>query len=236
MNTDLLASYTELNRRIDDLIALERQLVAAADKFGLKMKSAPPATYSQLRNSPASLTEYVLKNVKAVLSVFQICSVEQIDPWDDREFFRLSMKGLGLSFPSDFLNCVSEGDVIEGYDFNRKQIFRNMAFMQNSGYSLVEMLANEWPTLFDRASIVTEQMISFCDDILWKANKTIPFNIPIHYVRERESAERLLWEISFRYLSPLFSGPNKPFGILGTFRLRAVESSENESLAPVTFI
>jgi len=232
MNFDL-ADQSNGKKRMK-LILLEKQLIDIAARFNLTMKSAPAKTYLHLESSPESLFNYVIDSAQKILGVFRVCLSEDIDPWDDGEFFRLSMKGMGITFPSDFLDHITSGDVIEGYDFDRKQVFRNMAFMQNSGYSLIEMLANEWPALFDRSKMVTDQMIAYCDDILWKANKTIPFNIPVHYVRERESSERLLWEISFRYLSPLFSGPDKPFGILGTFRLKPVEL--NSPIERISFI
>lgn len=211
---------------IAELIRLEKELNAVATDFGLSLKSSPQSTFIHLSNSSAQHVQNVTDQVAHTVAAFKTCAVENVDAWDDVEFFQISMRRMGLSFPSDFLNNVTQGDCIEGYDMSRFQIFRNLPFMEKSSYSLVDMLSYEWPLLFDRSMVITEQMMSFCDEILWKANRTIAFNIPRHYVRELQSSERQVLDVTFKYLSPLFSGPNKPFGILGTCQVRPINGED----------
>jgi hypothetical protein len=211
---------------IEGLFKLENELNAMALRFNLKLRASPPDIRAHLAGLSGERLAGISHNLEAVLSVFRICASEDIDPWDDREFFKLSMQALRLSFPSDFPDNVGFGDLIEGYDMNRLQIFRNLRFMELSSYSLMQILAHEWPQLFDRADAITERMISYCDQILWTANRTIAFDIPLHFIRELRSKERQVLEVRFKYLSPLFSGPNQPFGILGTCQVKQVETAK----------
>lgn len=217
--------------RIESLLLLENDLARAAQPHCLRMKRTPDFRKRELLGLGADRFGAMEENMTSLLDVLTVCSLEQIDPWDDREFFRLSMRSLRLSYPSDCIQNFVSGDLVEVYDMNRLQVFRNMQFMEYSNYSLIEILSIEWPKLFDRAAVITEKMIQFCDDTLWLKNQTIPFNIPAHYMRELQTDERQTYEIRFRYISPIFSGPNQPFGILGTCACRLISSTGKDNVA-----
>ncbi|MGZ3722406.1 MAG: hypothetical protein ACXVA9_05720 [Bdellovibrionales bacterium] len=208
----------------EGLFELEHKLIALAADFKLNLHRSPPVIRTHLANLSAPALADVFAGMNTLIQNFQTCMEEDIDPWDDVEFFKLSMRSQGLSYPGDFLDNVARGDLIEGYDMKRLQVFRNMRFMELSSYSLMEILSYEWPLLFDRANAITTEMISYCDEILWTANRTIPFDIPLHFIRELRSEERQLLEVRFKYLSPVFSGPNQPFGLLGTCSVKQVNA------------
>lgn len=217
--------------KVETLFQIENDLVRAAAPHGLEMKR----TKLQFRNLLSTISpdrlHAVESNMVSVLDVLTVCTNEEIDPWNDHEFFRLSMRSLQLSSPKDCLDNVKSGDLIEGYDLNRMQVFRNLQFMEYSNYSLIEILAFEWPMLFERSQAITEKMITFCDETLWSKNQTIPFNVPTHYMRELQTEHRQLYEIRFKNISPLFSGPDKPFGILGTCDCKLLKADPNDNLA-----
>ncbi|MBX3022320.1 MAG: hypothetical protein KF799_11660 [Bdellovibrionales bacterium] len=232
---DSMLANAPVNRPdIRKLMEIENILIDVASRFSLSLLRAPHSAYLHLSKSNPSVTATATKNLSELTESLLTCAAEDKNPWDDAEFFRISMRRMGLSYPPDFLDHVQQGDLIEGYDMNRIQIFRNMTFMQKSGYSLIEIMCYDWPTLFDRSSAITNKMLSYCDEILWQANRTIPFEIPHHFQRERQSGERLMWEVQFRHLAPLFSGPNNPFGLLGTCRVKPIDASN--PLEKVTFV
>lgn len=216
--------------KIESLFSLENELIIAAQLFGLELVR----TKSERRESLGSITPRrfteVESNLMSLLEAFKFCALEGIDPWNDREFFKICMKFLGLTAPSDSLDHITSGGLIEGYNMERLQVFRNLQFMEYTGHSLVDIMTVEWPLLFDRAQMITDQMIAYCDETLWIKNKTIPFNIPVHYMRELNSDKRRLYRIHFKTLSPLFSGPNKPFGILGTSECIPIDSGVDDNL------
>ena len=223
-------SYIE-PAKVETLLILENDLVKATVPFGLKMKRTKAHHIEALMR--LSLAKYleIENHMASLLDVFATCTTEGIDPWDDREFFRLSMRALQLSYPTDCLDHVRSGDLVEGYNMERLQIFRNLRFLEYSNYSLLEILSIEWPLLFERAQVITEKMITFCDETLWSKNRTIPFNVPTHYMRELQTIERQLYEIKFKTISPLFSGPDRPFGLLGICRCRLLDVEQSSNLA-----
>lgn len=217
--------------QVESLLLLENDLILAARPHRLQMKRTPDFRKRDLLGLSAGKFSAMEENMASLLDVLTVCSTEQIDPWDDREFFRLSMRSLRLSYPSDCTQNFVSGDLVEIYDLNRLQVFRNMQFMEYSNYSLIEILSIEWPKLFDRAAAITERMIQFCDQTLWAKNQTIPFNIPPHYMRELQTDQRQTYEIRFRYISPIFSGPNQPFGILGTCACRLISAPTKDNVS-----
>lgn len=229
---DALANAAFLARpELKRIEQLEKAVTAITKRFGLVLKTSDAATYLHLATVSPETFHLIETQLGHTLRAFETCASEDADPWDDKHFFRISMRGMGLTFPADFLDHVGEEDLIEGYDMNRFQIFRNMRFMEKSSYSLLDMLSYDWPMLFERSSAITQKMISYCDEILWAANKTIRFDIPRHYIRELRSTEKQMMEVDFQALSPLFAGPDRPFGLVGTCRVHLLESSqENDSL------
>ncbi|MGZ3722407.1 MAG: hypothetical protein ACXVA9_05725 [Bdellovibrionales bacterium] len=212
---------------IEQLFNLEDELNECAGKFGLELKSSPASLAPKMRFLLASKAQSVAANLTNLIQNLDTCWDDGIDPWNDREFFLLSMRSMELTFPKDFLNHLSEGDLIEGYDMNRVQTFRNMRFMELSTYSLLEVQSAEWTALYERPPEITEKMISFCDELLWQANRTIPFNIPVHFIRELRSEDKRIFEIKFKYLTPLFSGPNQPYGMLGSSKVEVIRGAKS---------
>jgi hypothetical protein len=195
------------------------------------MRKTPAYRHKALHQISPQLFKLIEENMSSVLDVFTTCTTENINPWDDQEFFRLSMRALGVSFPADCMRYMSSGDIIEGYNRDRLQIFRNLRFIECSNYSLLEILSTEWPLLFERSAAITNQMITYCDETLWSKNRTIAFNIPKHYVRELQTAEHQVYEIGFKTISPLFSGPDRPLGILANCNCLLLESKRYDNLA-----
>jgi hypothetical protein len=211
--------------QVERLFLVEQQLVKAAQPFGLRLRHSPTSIQHRLEELTPEFGTAIEGNMKRLIADFATCQTKFLDPWNDSEFFRLSMRSLGVTYPADFLSHVSEGDLVEGYDMSRFQVFRNMRFMETTGYSLMEILSYEWPALFDRPAQITNTIISYCDEILWASNRTIELNVPLHLIREVRSHDPQVCEVNFKYLAPLFAGPNRPYGMLGTCRARVLEKS-----------
>lgn len=223
---------SDLNLRFahgTDLIRLEHTIIALAGKFGLILKPASPAIMTHLVTLDISKLSSISANLNLLKSSFQNCISENIDPWDDTEFFRLSMRTFGVIYPSDFVSTLDPDTLIEGYDANRFQIFRNMRFMETSSYSLLEIQSYEWPMLFDRSSRITDSIIEYSDEVLWINNRTISLDIPEHYIKEVRTERPQILQVKFKHMCPLYSGPGKPYGALVTCKARVVDTIAADS-------
>ena len=222
--------------RLDDKRTLVRSLLQLEDAVlkrlaGLGVSSRRSS--AGIRDHLLSLETVVLGRIESKLIAFlralDMTETEGIDPFDDKKFLQLSMRQIGVSFPLDLLEKMTTEDLIEGYDGDRMQVFRNLRFMETSSYSLLEILSHDWPTLFNRSSAITDHLISYSDEILWANNRTIDLAVPTHYIQERRALDPQVLEIEFRHLAPLYTGPGRPFGFIATCRARVVETKAMRS-------
>ena len=218
------------------ILNLEERLIRQTYDFGHRMRRSPGSLGSYLTSLPQSALEGLIQNLSKMVDILDTCVEENVDPFDDREFFRLSMREMKLSYPADFLKRIKSEDIIEAYDMNRHQIFRNMRFMEASSYSLTEMLSQEWPTLFERSSQITALIIKATEQDMWSANTIIDSNIPKHFIRELLSREPQVCEIQHKFFAPLFSGPNQPAGILSVCQGRVLSQLADVHIDNLTFI
>lgn len=213
----------------ETLLKLESELVKIASGFHLSLKETSSQNIPFLNEIEPIRFHTICHNLENLKKIFFTCESTQTDPWDDQKFLSLSMKALGLSFPQDFLTGSTTEDLVEGYDLDRFQVFRNMRFMETSMYSLVEIQSYEWPALFDRASLITNQIIKYCDQILWDNNKTLPVDIAEHYIKEMRTEDQQILAVKFKNICPTFAGPNRPYGFLISCNARIVEANAKDS-------
>ena len=197
-----------------NLFELEKKLAVQLAAFSCTSRFAPRRIVKRFEMMTTSELEFLGKNVSNFTTCLEVAEETGTDPWDDTAFLILTMRHLGLSFSKDFLDVLAPKHVVEGYDMYRRQIFRNLHFMEVSNYSLLEVLSYDWPMLFHRDSDVTNAIIRQAEQDMWSNNRVIPAEVPVHYIRELLSDEPQICEVQQQYFAPLFSGPNNPGGIL----------------------
>lgn len=175
-----------------------------------------------------SVTERETDSAAKALQHFQaalvICEETNESPWDHHNFLRVSLQQMGMHCPDDFLSTFEHDDLIEGYDLNNIQIFRNLKYMQVCGYSLEDVLTHSWPELYERSSRITDELLGNIRGV-FESGQTTALKISTHYMKERISKNRQVSEVTFRYMAPIFSRPGVPVGVLVSSRARIVDEA-----------
>ncbi|MEZ0390714.1 MAG: hypothetical protein ACAH59_00765 [Pseudobdellovibrionaceae bacterium] len=70
-----------------------------------------------------------------------------------------------LEIRDDFWSRVKSNEVIEIYNQNQIQIFRTLNFFNYCGYSLLDLLTNEWYTLWQRPSTILEALKTKAEEV-----------------------------------------------------------------------
>jgi hypothetical protein len=230
--TNNLAQDEAINR----LFTLEQRLIVLARTFRVSLRPSPTTLRAHLTTLSLSTLDGIYAALFSLLRSFEICAEEGTNPWDDRDFFQLSMQALGYSFPPDFLDYLEPDDIIEGYDLSGRQIFRNMRFMEVSSYSLTEVLSLHWQVLFDRSTQITDIIMAAIEKTMFVEQRVVVADIPKHFIRELRSSQPLVAEIQHRYFAPLFNGPNKPAGFLGVCKGHVLDAELNIRRDNLAFI
>lgn len=223
-------------KSIDRLLRLEQNVADQALRLNVRFNVSPDSIRDRLTTLSPDTISHIFRSFEHLDQVFGICMDTGLDVWNDKEFFKLSMRALKLSFPSDVMDKMGSEDIIEAYDMQRRQVFRNMRFMESSSYSLTEIFAYEWPELFERSMLITRQLIEASERVVWDENRTIPSLVPKHLIRELRSQSPQACEVEHKYFAPLFSGPGRPGGILSICSGRPVEVDILKKSENVTFI
>lgn len=221
---------------VSRILMLEAEVARKAKALGVSFRTSPSRVAPQIRSLSHSAQYRIEGSLGHLSHAFDLCMTQDIDPWNDTEFFQLSMRALGLSYSSDFLSRLNRGDVVEAYNMDRVQIFRNMRFMEISTYSLLEVLSYEWTQLFERPSHITQLIIKQTERDLWTNNVVIQSQVPRHFIRETLSGAPQVLEAQHRLFAPLFSGPGRPGGMLSVGVVRNIASNVDIAKDKISFI
>jgi hypothetical protein len=145
----------------------------------------------------------------AFLKYYGVCSAatyEDIRLSDDPSLLWYVIKELGLRPCSDLFNKIQPNDVIEIYNTDFIQIFRNFAFFSICSYSLEEIFSYEWRELYERDPVITGKLAELAFSLLsGDVKTTIPIlGIGDHQLTEVFSPSRHKMVVNHSYLSPLF--------------------------------
>jgi hypothetical protein len=207
--------------------ALGRQLTDIGSRF---IKS-PARIRTRLESMSEAELSAIYENLSNYSSLLKLAAETGVDPRNDAAFLVLAMREMRLKFPSDFLDILRPKEVVEAYDMNRRQIFRNLHFLEISSYSLLELLSYDWPMLFQRDAEITELIIRQAEQDMWAANYVIRAEVPVHYIRELLCEKPQVCEVQQLYFAPLFAGPNKPGGALSVCAGRSLGPVDRENLS-----
>lgn len=125
---------------------------------------------------------------------------------DSRALVWNYLKHFGLVPCSDLFSRIGEQDLVEIFDRDHFQIFRNFRFFEFCSYTIEDILCRPWVELFIRDdSSAGEQLIQIAMHMSsGNARETVATNIRPHTIREIKSVFCHEIEIDVKYVSPLF--------------------------------
>lgn len=142
-----------------------------------------------------------------------------------------------LNLKDDFWKTLEKDDTVEIYNSDGIQIFRTFNFFKASGYSLLDLLNNEWFILWERPKFVLQRLMEYATNILsGKMTGVIEMQVPSHVVKEisdHESKQKTSRAIlvQFRYVCPLYTGPNNSTigGFICSSKLNLVSTGQQNT-------
>jgi hypothetical protein len=79
---------------------------------------------------------------------------------------------LGMRVEDECWTCLESNDVIEIYGTDMIQKYRSFNFYKNSGYSLLDLILNEWYVLWQRPTSILNTLMASAQEIL-NGNRSI---------------------------------------------------------------
>ena len=123
---------------------------------------------------------------------------------DDQIFLWRFLRRLRFHPPSNLMDAMAEGEIIEVHDRNLVQIFRNLRFFELCSYTLDDLLCRPFFELLERDNKITEYLLEQVDALFKSAPRTIQhMAVDEHTVVEKESSHRLVLRVRQRLMAPL---------------------------------
>lgn len=154
----------------------------------------------------------------------QDCLSKDISLRNTQEFLQFFLDRLGLKVHPEFYESFSEGDVVEVYDSQSIQIFRNLEFFETTCYSLTELLTIEWYHLFERPEACLKPMLAVVKEILGGKVSLFRPQFKPHVIKEIMATPVQYVYVEFRLLGPVFDKKNSVRGFVVSSRARRVQN------------
>lgn len=145
---------------------------------------------------------------------------------NDRQLLWNTLRKLKAVPPSDIIDKIGSQDVIEIYNTEFIQIFRNLNYFDISSYTLIDVFTHQWDELYERADAhIGQQMMNVAVSVISGQAKTT-FACPVdpHVLLERFSEEKLRLSMIPGFVSPLFDRDHQLVGAIFTSRVEILES------------
>lgn len=134
--------------------------------------------------------------------------------------------------PSNLFELLGEHEVVEIYDTQMRQIFRNLRFFEVSSYSIEELLHIPLPQLFERSEASTQILMAEIGTIFSGAQTSAKISTAgKSRAREAQSRRHLQGEIEQRVMSPIFDRQGRVAAVLGSVRLE-LDSADYPAFLP----
>lgn len=214
-----------------DMLALNRaldQLNRALKAHGLPQNDPTPEAVLRYQQKQANERADILNGITVYTDIL-INSIyrQQMNPelpLQEMEFLRMrqAAEEFHLRILDDNLhNYIEEDDVVEIYDSQDRQIYRNLRYCQLCSYSLLDVAVHNWQELYDRPKLVIERIVARATEIIVTNSLTRPFQIPRHILREKLIYSQTLrtFLINLKYVSPIMdlkTGKRVGFICIGT--------------------
>lgn len=181
------------------------KFAAFAANYGLTIEPYSEITWTKFRSISGPMQQDAYDKFNAYSELCVAAADCGITINDDRSLAWWAIQKFGLRPCSDFFDKLTKDNVLELYNRDFVQIYRNWAFFQISSYSMGDLFVYPWPELYVREPEVTQNLIDYASMALSGSHKhTVACTSPRHIVVESLSAGKNILDMELNYVSPLF--------------------------------
>ncbi len=230
----------------ENLAQIDREILKEADIFVNALKKSQYSIKTDSNNSYYKLSQLDLNKKDQILKYLKITNsissqfFNQLNPareeypeknliYQALNFFKLNLKD------EQFWKEVDFTDTVEIYDVNGYQVFRTFNFFDTTGYSLMDILTNEWYVLWERPKYVMSGMLEQAADVLSGKRGFSKMNLPPHIVKEVYSGTDALdfiprsLMVEFGHVCPLYKDDGRIDGFILNSKVKIHTMGESET-------
>ncbi len=183
------------------------ELIAAVETLAGHGFKAGTQSFQISADLPEPRRQSILAKLRQDIAFYEGASQAGIGKYKSVDLLRHFLSKANWSVSEDVLSRLSDQDVIEVYSPTFTQLFRNMRFLEICSYPILDVYLYEWPELYTRPQAITEALVQECLKSLAAKPGENFFgqSVPDHFLEEVFSAERRVFEIEQKFISPVRS-------------------------------
>lgn len=158
-------------------------------------------------------------------------------------YLKRALSHFGMRVEDEFWKVLEKNDVIEVYGCDMIQRYRSLNFFRNTGYSLLDLVVNEWYVLWDRPSKVLEKLMTVGTEVLEGRQGLTKLDIRPHIVKEildtgsTQPFEPFCLSVEFKYIIPVYkSVGNEVAGCIITSSCEILSTGRNTDVYGMKFL
>ncbi len=223
------------------IIQVVDELCQQMRRFDLQIQGYTAHSLAKFKTSDPIHQELILNALAFALNIIA-SAPKEIGPSDlDSFMLYKACRSMNLRVSKDFLEHVSQGDIIEIYDFKTQtQIYRNFEFLRHCSYDLLTVCILPYPELFEREAGFNEKIqqrtaeITLSSDriqqrtaeITLSSDRTEPWNVPDHHLIEKLDSHHRKFLLKLGSIAPVYNAiSNERVGWASTIRASNLGSS-----------
>lgn len=200
-----LSNVDMLMNLVDEFRILSERVSELGQSIGIKVVPYRDPRLPLFSELSLDQRRYAVDNLRVYLEICQATQDAGDSLEDSISITWSAIKYFGLRPSSDLFSYISKDNVIEFHDRNHLQIFRNFNFYHCCSYSLEELYAVPFTTLYARDTSVSLQLLDVIEKIFnGEILQTVATGLPPHIISEVHSPFKYEIQAEVPYLSPLF--------------------------------
>ncbi len=187
--------------------SLEKLAAELTDK-DIFVKTLSLASWEHFISLPVPLQTKISSRLVSYCEVVAEIIEKEIDLNNNKDILRYFLFKRGLSLSEEFYMTLEDADVVEIYDLEFTQVFRNFKVLELTDYDLLEIETRPWMELFGRHESVTAQLVEASIKILKPTPGVHKLKVDSHIMQELLTKKRKLFQIQHRFAAPIYYHEN----------------------------
>jgi hypothetical protein len=192
-------TYSDINRNFDHVRVfrdLADRICSISNDNGVKVIGYRDPQLPLFNALPVTKQVEVLSRMKIYLHSLEVVEATDSKFENSENVLWHSLSALGLVPPSDMFRRFKSNDIIEIYDLQGIQIWRNFNFLRICSYTLEEMHSLEWHNRYTREEAKSAECLSHLENLLSGKTSDVFFcDISEHVLEETNSTERYVLQV-----------------------------------------
>ncbi len=197
--------------------------------LGFKVNPYTESALARFQKFDIDVQKRIFSNFSKYYDLLSVLQASKVDLNNNRMLLWNALKHLGYKPCFDLLDYIDQEDVVEVYNSEFLQIFRNFKFMELCSYSVLDTFSHSWSELFLRPKAVDASLGAVGFQIFSNNVKsTMSVGVEDHYLFELFSEDMHYFKIHQKYASPIFGDNNAVGGVVATLGAQFLGANYNK--------